>query len=194
MSRDAPRAGPAPAGGLGRVVAVATGPEHRFSKSPQPVVRLLAGIGVEGDAHAGARVRHRSRVRRDATAPNLRQVHLLHAELFEELAGAGHRVHAGELGENVTTEGVDLLSLPVDTVLRLGATAEVMLTGLRNPCYQIDRFQPGLLALVRPREPDRGLVRKVGVMAVVRRGGVVRAGDPVGVVLPPPPHRRLERV
>jgi hypothetical protein len=186
--------GPAGLDRHGRVVAVATSPEHRFSKDLQTVIRLLPGIGVEGDAHAGATVRHRSRVRRDATRPNLRQVHLLHAELFEELAGVGHRVLPGELGENVTTTGVDLLGLPVDTVLVLGTTAEVVLTGLRNPCFQIDRFQPGLLARVRTRDPDGGLVRKSGVMGVVRRGGEVCSGDPVTVVLPPTPHRRLERV
>jgi hypothetical protein len=175
----------------GHVVAVATSPAHRFSKDLRPVVRLLAGIGVEGDAHAGASVRHRSRVRRDADRPNLRQVHLLQAELFAELADVGHQVHPGDLGENVTTSGVDLLALPVGTVLRLGATAEVVLTGLRNPCYQIDRFQPGLLDRVRIRLPGAGLVRKVGVMSVVRRGGDVGAGDTVIVDLPPEPHRPL---
>jgi len=183
-----------PRGPSAQVVAVAASPAHRFSKDLRPVVRLLEGIGVEGDAHSGARVRHRSRVRRDATQPNLRQVHLLHAELFEELAGTGHPVRPGELGENVTTAGVDLLALPVGTVLRLGTTAEVVLTGLRNPCFQIDRFQPGLLAEVRLREPGGGLLRKSGVMSVVRRGGEVRAGDPIAVELPPEPHRRLEVV
>jgi hypothetical protein len=194
MTRDSGGVRRTSPGPSGRVVAVATSPGHRFSKDLQPVVRLLSGIGVEGDAHSGATVRHRSRARRDATQPNLRQVHLLHAELFQELADVGHRVLPGELGENVTTSGVDLLALPVGTVLRLGATAEVVLTGLRNPCYQIDRFQPGLLDRVRSRRPGAGLVRKVGVMSVVRRGGEVRAGDPVTVELPPGPHRRLEVV
>jgi hypothetical protein len=178
----------------GRVAAVASSPEHRFSKDVQPVIRLVTGIGVEGDAHSGATVRHRSRVRRDATRPNLRQVHLLHAELFDELDRAGHRVLPGELGENVTTAGVDLLGLPVDTLLLLGATAEVVVTGLRNPCFQIDRFQAGLLARVRLRGADGDWVRKAGVMGVVRRGGEVRVGDAVTVVLPPPPHRPLVAV
>jgi MOSC domain-containing protein YiiM len=177
-----------------QVVAVAASPGHRFSKQTLPTVRLVEGLGVERDAHLGTTVQHRSRVRRDPTAPNLRQVHLIHAELFEELEVSGHRVLPGELGENVTTAGIDLLALPVDTVLRLGGTAEVRVTGLRNPCHQIDDFQPGLLARVLHRDAEGQVVRKAGVMGVVRRGGEVRAGDPVTVVLPPQPHRPLEPV
>jgi hypothetical protein len=194
MPADAPGLRRTGSAATGRVVAVAGSPEHRFSKAVRPVIRLLEGVGVEGDAHAGATVRHRSRVRRDASRPNLRQVHLMHAELFDELAPAGHHVLPGQLGENVTTSGVDLLGLPVEAVLLLGETAEVVLTGLRNPCFQIDRFQAGLLARVRTRDSAGLLVRKAGVMGVVRRGGEVRAGDPITVLLPSPPHRRLARV
>ena len=177
-----------------QVVAVAASTTHSFTKQTLPVIRLVEGLGVEGDAHAGETVQHLSRVRRDPTAPNLRQVHLIHAELFEEVHGSGHRVLAGDLGENVTTCGVDLLGLPVGTVLLLGDTAEVLVTGLRNPCLQIDTFQPGLLGQVVHRDADGSVVRKTGVMGVVRRGGEVRPGDPVTVVLPDGPHRALDVV
>ncbi len=177
-----------------QVVAVAASGTHGFSKQTTPVIRLVEGLGVEGDAHFGETVQHLSRVRRNPHEPNLRQVHLIHAELFDEVHEQGHRVLAGDLGENVTTCGLDLLTLPVDTVLLLGDTAEVRLTGLRNPCVQIERFRPGLLEQVVHRTEDGSLVRKAGVMAVVRRGGEVRPGDPVTVVLPPEPHRALDRV
>lgn len=176
------------------VVAVAATGEHRFSKQTVPMIRLLRDLGVEGDAHLGETVQHRSRVRRDPHQPNLRQVHLIHAELFDEVLGFGHRVPPGALGENVTTTGVDLLGLPPGTVLRLGTTAEVLVTGLRNPCRQIEDFQPGLLARLVDRAADGAPVRKAGIMSVVRRGGEVRPGDPVTVVLPPEPHRRLAPV
>jgi MOSC domain-containing protein YiiM len=178
----------------GRVVAVAADPEHRFSKDPRPSVRLVEGYGVEGDAHAGATVQHRSRVRRDPGAPNLRQVHLLQSELFAEVARAGFDVRPGELGENVTTDGVDLLALPVGALLLLGSSAQVELTGLRNPCWQIDHFAQGLLGQVRRRGPDGEVERRAGVMGVVRRGGEVAPGDTVRVVLPEGPHRPLQRV
>jgi MOSC domain-containing protein YiiM len=167
-----------------RVLAVAVSPGHGFSKQAVAEVTLLAGLGVAGDAHAGQTVKHRSRVARDPTQPNLRQVHLLHAELFEELAGQGFTLAPGDIGENVTTRGLDLLALPTGAVLRLGAEAEVEITGLRNPCAQLDRFAPGLMQATLGRAADGALIRKAGVMAVVRRGGVVRAGDPIAVTLP----------
>lgn len=170
-----------------RVVAVSTSPVHGFSKQPAEVVRLLAGLGVEGDAHAGTTVQHLSRVRRSPGDPNLRQVHLIATELLDELADRGHRVQPGELGENITTAGVDLLSLPTGTVLRLGSAAEVEVTGLRNPCTQIDRFSPGLLAEVVGRDDAGEVVRRAGVMAVVRQSGEVRPGDRLSVVLPSGP-------
>jgi MOSC domain-containing protein YiiM len=157
-------------------------------------IRLLPGLGVEGDAHAGRTVQHRSRVARDPTQPNLRQVHLIHAELHEELRDAGFAVSAGEMGENVTTRGVDLLGLPTGTRLRLGEHAIVEVTGLRNPCAQLDTLQPGLMAAVLGRAAAGNLVRKAGVMAVVVAGGVVRPGDTVVIALPPPPHHPLTPV
>lgn len=176
------------------VIAVHRSGSHDFSKHPEDAITLVEGLGVEGDAHAGRTVKHRSRVASDPSAPNLRQVHLLHAELFDELVDRDHAVFPGDLGENVTTRGIDLLALPTGTLLRLGESAEVELTGLRNPCTQIDRFQKGLMAAVLDRDAQGHLVRKAGVMAVVRRGGIVRPQDPIGVELPPNPHKSLQPV
>jgi MOSC domain-containing protein YiiM len=176
------------------VVAVSRGAAHSFSKPNVEAIRLLDGLGVEGDAHAGVTVKHRSRVAADPTQPNLRQVHLIHAELFDELAAKGFSVAPGQMGENVTTRGIDLLGLPVGARLRLGASAVVEITGLRNPCAQIDAFRPGLLKAVLDHDRDGTLVRKAGIMGVVLAGGEIRPGDPIAVELPPAPHRRLERV
>jgi MOSC domain-containing protein YiiM len=178
----------------GVVTAVSRSATHTFSKPREESIVLLAGLGVEGDAHAGVTVKHRSRVARDPTQPNLRQVHLIHAELHDELRAAGFTVHAGEMGENVTTRGVDLLALPTGTRLRLGPSAVVEVTGLRNPCVQIDRFQPGLLSAVLDRDEAGRLVRKAGVMATVLSGGEVRPGDAISAELPAGPHRPLEPV
>ena len=176
------------------VVAVARSDRHTFSKDTDTAIRLLAGLGVEGDAHAGETVKHRSRVAADPTQPNLRQVHLVHAELFEELGERGFAVAPGDIGENVTTRGVALLALPTGTRLHLGGTAVVEVTGLRNPCAQLDSFQPGLMAAVLDRDAAGRLVRKAGIMGVVLVGGEVRPGDPIRITLPPEPHRPLERV
>jgi MOSC domain-containing protein YiiM len=165
-----------------------------MSKPAAGAIRLLAGLGVEGDAHAGTTVKHRSRVAQDPHAPNLRQVHLLQSELFDEVARQGFTVKPGELGENVTTAGIDLLSLPRGTVLRLGATASVEITGLRNPCRQIDALQEGLMEAVLERKPERGLVRKAGIMSVVITSGEIRAGDAITITLPPLPHEALKPV
>ena len=178
----------------GVVTAVSRSTTHSLSKPNESSIRLLAGLGVEGDAHAGTTVKHRSRVRRDPTAPNLRQVHLLHAELHDELEAAGLAVSPGEMGENVTTRGIDLLGLPTGARVRIGDAAVVEVTGLRNPCVQLDRLQPGLMAATLGRDENGGLVRKAGVMGVVRSGGEVRPGDPVEVELPPGPHTPLEAV
>ncbi|WP_423920011.1 MOSC domain-containing protein [Frigoribacterium sp. 2-23] len=167
-----------------RVVAVSRDDEHRFSKPPVDEIVLVEGWGVEGDAHAGTTVQHRSRVARDPSQPNLRQVHLLHAELFDEVAEAGHSVAPGQMGENVTTRGIDLLGLATGTELHLGDEAVVRVTGLRNPCQQINDFDPGLLKAVLGRNDDGVVERKGGVMSVVVRGGVVRAGDRVRIVAP----------
>lgn len=178
----------------GRVAAVSRSPDHSMSKHNQPAIRLQAGIGVEGDAHAGATVKHRSRVARNPDQPNLRQVHLIHAELHQELRAAGFNVATGQMGENITTEGIDLLGLPVGTRLRLGDEAIIEITGLRNPCAQLDGIQPGLMAAVLDRDQRGNLIRKAGVMAVAVTGGVVRPGDAIAIELPPGPHRRLEPV
>jgi MOSC domain-containing protein YiiM len=167
---------------------------HTLTKPEQPGIRLLAGLGVEGDAHMGVTVKHRSRVARDPSQPNLRQVHLIHAELHDELRAGGFTVRAGEMGENITTRGIDLLRLPVGTRLHLGVEAVVVLTGLRNPCAQLDRLQPGLMAAVLDRDMQGNLVRKAGVMGVVVASGEVQPADPIHVELPPEPHQTLEPV
>lgn len=177
-----------------RVIAVAIDDRHRFSKTTVPQIRVLAGRGVEGDAHQGVTVKHRSRVRADPSQPNLRQVHLIQAELLDELKDAGFNVAPADLGENVTTRGVDLLGLPRGAVLRLGADVELQVTGLRNPCSQIEKFQPGLLKAVLGKTPSGDLVRKTGVMTIVLKGGVVTQGDPIAVELPAPPLLPLEVV
>lgn len=166
------------------VLAVHVSAGHTFSKPSAEAIRLLVGLGVEGDAHAGTTVQHLSRVRRGPSVPNLRQVHLMHVELFEELAEAGYAIDPGDLGENVTTQGIDLLRLPTGTRLRLGSDAIVELTGLRTPCSQLDGFQPGLMKATLGRADDGSLIRKTGVMGVVIESGEVRPGDPIEVTVP----------
>ena len=178
----------------GRVTAVSCSLRHGFSKENRDLIRLVAGVGVEGDAHAGGSVQHRSWVQQDPNQPNLRQVHLVHAELFDELRAAGFLLSAGDIGENVTTRGLDLLAFPTGSRLHLGASAMVEVTGLRNPCPQLDRFLPGLTAAVLGRDETGRLIRRAGIMSVVIAGGDVRPGDPISVELPPKPHRRLEMI
>ena len=168
----------------GLIVAVGAGRKHGLAKLPLPAIRLIEGRGVEGDAHCGERVKHRSRARFNPALQNLRQVHVLQAELLEELALAGFALTPIMLGENVTTRGLDLLALPKGTRLQFGETAIVELTGLRNPCVQLDRMMPGLMAACLGRDADGGLVRKTGVMGIVLAGGAVCAGDGVTVELP----------
>ena len=178
----------------GSVIAVAKAPHHAFSKRVSSEIRIIVGQGVEGDAHQGDRVKHRSRVAADPSQPNLRQVHLLHAELFDELSAKGFDVSPAQLGENITTRGIDLLGLPLGTLLRLGPDVVLEVTGLRNPCAQIENFRPGLLAEVLGRGPQGEAIRKTGIMEIVVSGGMVRAGDPITAELPPLPHLPLERV
>jgi MOSC domain-containing protein YiiM len=166
------------------VAAVHRSGSHTFSKATVPTIELVSGLGVAGDAHAGTTVRHRSRVRRDPSQPNLRQVHLIHGELHDELATRGFDVAPGAMGENVTTRGLDLLALSRGTRLLLGADAVVEVTGLRNPCAQLDALHPGLMAAVLDRDARGRLVRKAGIMGVVVRGGVVAGGDAIGVERP----------
>ena len=178
----------------GVVTAVSRSATHTMSKPNQGSITLLAGLGVEDDAHKGETVKHRSRVARDPSQPNLRQVHLIHSELHDELCATGFDVAAGQMGENVTTRGVDLLGLPTGTRLHLGDAAVVEVTGLRNPCAQLDGLQPGLMAATLDRDAEGNLVRKAGIMGIVLTGGEVHAGDPIRVELPPEPHRPLAPV
>lgn len=178
----------------GQVVAVSRNPVYGFTKPLVDAIRLIEGLGVEGDVHAGVTVKHRSRVRLDPTRPNLRQVHLIHLELIEALRGSGFNVAPGVMGENVTTSGIDLLGLSTGTILRLGERARIEITGLRNPCAQLDAYQVGLTRAVLDRDTEGRLIRKAGVMAVVRDEGVVRAGDPIHIIPPSCPHRPLEPV
>ena len=176
------------------VVAVARDARHHFTKPVCMSIRIVAGLGVEGDAHFGVTVKHRSRVARDPTAPNLRQVHLIHEELFAELSAQGFSAAPGDLGENVTTCGIDLLSLPAGTRLHIGDRAVVEVTGLRNPCSQIDKFQKGLMHAVLRRDAGGNLIRKTGVMSIAIATGDIRPGDVIRVELPAEPHRALEVV
>ncbi|HYM63495.1 MAG TPA: MOSC domain-containing protein [Gaiellaceae bacterium] len=178
----------------GFVTAVSRSASHTMAKPNEESIRLLSGLGVEGDAHLGATVKHRSRLRRDPSEPNLRQVHLIHEELHEELLAAGFSFAPGQMGENVTTRGVDLLGLSTGARLHLGDAAVVEVTGLRNPCVQLDGIQPGLMAATLGRDEEGELVRKSGVMSIVLADGDVRPGDPIRVELPLEPHRPLEPV
>ena len=178
----------------GLVTAVSRSATHTLSKPNAGSVQLVSGLGVEGDAHSGSTVKHRSRLARFAYAPNLRQVHLIHAELHDELSRKGFAVSAGQMGENITTQGVDLLGLPTGTRLHLGEAAVVEVTGLRNPCAQLDRIQPGLMGATLERDELGGLIRKAGIMAVVIAGGQVRPGDAIRVELPAQPHQPLAPV
>ena len=178
---------------IGTVVAVSTNNSHSFSKLNKAQIKLLAGLGVEGDAHCGKTVQHRSRVAKDPTQPNLRQVHLIHAELHEELNNAGFNILPGQMGENITTEGIDLLKLPTDTRLHIGE-ATIQVTGLRNPCAQLDSFQSGLMAAVLDKDKNGHLIRKAGIMGIVIAGGAISAGDTIQVELPSGPYRPLEKV
>jgi MOSC domain-containing protein YiiM len=177
-----------------QVVAVSLRRGHHFSKTPALSIRLTQGLGVDGDGHAGVTVKHRSRVMRDPSQPNLRQVHLIHRELFDELRTKGFSIAPGDLGENITTDGIDLLGLPAGARLHLGERAIVEITGLRNPCIQLDRFQPGLMNATLDRAADGSLIRKAGIMSIVISGGEIRPGDAIRAEMPAAPHRALQPV
>jgi len=178
----------------GTVEAVSQSPTHSMRKHNQMWIELVAGLGGAGDTHAGVTVQHRSRWAKNRLAPNLRQVHLIHAELHDELRAKGFDVCAGQMGENVTTRGLNLLALPTGARLRLGDDALVEITGLRNPCIQLDGIYPGLMAAVLDRDERGDLIRKAGIMGIVVAGGTVRPGDRIVVDLPPEPRRPLEPV
>ena len=178
----------------GTVTAVSFSAEHHFSKTNQNSISLVEGIGIEGDAHAGETVQHRSRVAQDPSQPNLRQVHLIHSELHDELRAVGFAIAAGQMGENITTHGIDLLSLPVDARLHIGKSVVIEITGLRNPCKQLDQLQPGLMAAVLDHDRHGNLIRKAGIMGVVVTGGEVLPNAEIRVEMPPEPHQPLDRV
>ena len=178
----------------GTVLAVNRSATHSLSKENQLAIQLIAGLGVADDAHAGVTVQHRSRVARDPSQPNLRQVHLIQTELHEELRERGFDIAAGQMGENITTRGIDLLGLPTGVRLRLGDEAVIEITGLRNPCKQLETIQRGLMAAVLDRDANGALIRKAGVMAIVLVGGMVRPGDDIAVELPPLPRIPLQPV
>lgn len=179
---------------MSQVFAVHLSPSHDFSKNTVPEIELLAGLGVKGDAHCGELVKHRSRVKKDPSQPNLRQVHLIHWELIQELQKQGFKVSPGTMGENITTQQIDLLSLPQGTRLDIGSSAQIEITGLRNPCKQLDNYQEGLTAAVLDRDEQGQLIRKAGIMGIVVQGGTIRPQDTIEVRLPPLPHLALERV
>jgi len=176
------------------VVSLSKDSDHKFSKEVCEVLTFLKNLGIEGDAHCGITVKHRSRVKTDPSQPNLRQVHLVHSELIAELKNSGFDVSPGAIGENVLTSGIDLLSLPKNTILSLGSDVVLRVTGLRNPCAQLDNYQSGLTKAVLGKDENGHLVRKAGIMAVVEEGGVVKVGDTISIQLPPEPHEALERV
>ncbi|MCS0673590.1 MOSC domain-containing protein [Cytobacillus firmus] len=178
---------------MGTVIAVSISKKHTFSKKNQNIIKLVKGLGIEGDAHFGSTIKHRSRVAQNPDQPNLRQVHLIHSELFEELADRFH-IEPGQMGENITTAGINLLELPAESILFIGTSAAIQVTGLRNPCAQIDQFHPGLLKAVIDQDGDGNLIRKAGIMGVVLESGEVKPGDEIHVVLPPKPFKKLERV
>jgi MOSC domain-containing protein YiiM len=177
-----------------KVIAVASDGSHNFSKPRRTSIRLVKGLGVEGDAHLGEKVQHLSRVRRDPESPNLRQVHLIHAELHDELHKKGFRVEAGQMGENITTRGIDLLGLPVNARLHIGPDAVVEVKGLRNPCAQLDGLQQGLMAATLDKDAAGNLIRKAGIMGIVIADGEVKPGDAIRVELPDGLHLKLEPV
>ena len=174
-----------------RVETVHLSAGHTMGKPAVDSIRLIEGIGVDGDVHSGTTVQHLSRIARDPSQPNLRQVHLIPAEVHDGLAASGLEVEPGAMGENVTTRGLDLFALPVRTRLRLGGVAEVELTGLRNPCRQLEGVREGLQSAVLLHGPDGALVRRAGVMAIVVAAGPVAPGDAIDVIVPPEPHEPL---
>lgn len=177
-----------------KVEAVSKSPTHTLIKKNEKQITLLKGLGVEGDAHQGLTVKHRSRVVKDPTTPNIRQVHLMPSELFEELAMKNIKVNAGEMGENITTSGIDLLNLPKDSVLHIGSISKVKITGLRNPCSQLNRINEGLLKAVLQKDEDGNIVRKAGIMGVVLEGGEINVGDDIKIEFPEKPYKDLEPV
>lgn len=178
----------------GIVKSVSKSSTHSFSKYVCDSIVLLKGLGVEGDAHMGKYVKHRSRVEKNPYEPNARQVHLIHCELFDELMQQGFVLHDGIIGENITTQGIDLLRLPKGSVLHIGKSARIEVTGLRNPCKQLDSIQSGLMKAVLDKDEQGNLIRKAGIMGIVLEGGEIKTGDLITINLPPMPYIKLDKV
>ncbi len=179
---------------VGKVIALSKSPTHTMSKTNSSTIQLLQGLGVAGDAHMGTTVKHRSRVAKAPSQPNLRQVHLIHKELLDELQIKGFEIAPGVMGENITTSDIALLDLPQHTILRIGPSAQIQITGLRNPCYQLDGIQKGLMKAVLDKDEEGQLVRKAGIMGIVLASGEIKKGDKIEVQLPPLPHNKLQYV
>jgi MOSC domain-containing protein YiiM len=177
-----------------KVKSLSLSSTHSFSKKVVENVTLVEGLGVEGDAHFGKTVKHRYLVKKDPTKPNLRQVHLIHYELIEELNEKGFSVSEGDLGENITTVGIELLNLPTDTILKIGVDAVIQIKGLRDPCVLIDRFQKGLLKAVIEKDKNGNVIRKTGVMGIVQKSGEIKIDDEIEIVYPQKPYMKLECV
>lgn len=180
-----------------RVLSVSSSQTHSFSKPPVPGITLIANHGVKGDCHAGKTTQHRSSLQVHPPTPNLRQVHLIAIENLKKIASHLTTVDSaalltpGALGQNITLEGIDLLNLPTGTELHFvsdGGSQSgpvLVLTGVRDPGPQIERFQAGLKERFIVRDAERRVVgRLVGVMSVVQCGGEVRSGMGVRVVYP----------
>ena len=178
----------------GKIISLNKSPKHCLSKQPYASISLLKGLGVEGDVHMGKTVKHRSRVAKDPTQPNFRQIHLIPNELFTELRLLGFEVRAGEMGENITTEGINLLELPKDTILKIGLEAKIKITGLRNPCNQLNSIKSGLMQAVISKDASGNLIRKAGVMGIVIEGGVITLDDHIEIHLPSKPFEKLDKV
>jgi len=178
---------------FGFVKALSRSKNHTLIKKNETQIKLEKGLGVERDAHFGKTVKHRSRVKKDPNQPNLRQVHLMHSELFEELSQKGFDVSAGEMGENITTTGIDILHLPVNTILHIGENAQIQLTGFRNPCAQLDGIQKGLMKALLTVDNDGNLFRKSGVFGIVLKGGIITVKNKILVELPEKPHIKLPK-
>ena len=176
------------------VTAVCTNSLHNFSKTIQTEIKLITMLGVEGDAHCGKYVKHQSRVKKNPKQINLRQVHLMQKELFDELLIEGFEIKPGDLGENITTSGIDLINLPKNTILNIGDQVQLKVTGLREPCWQIDSYNKGLLKKVVSKDQDGNIIRKTGVMTMVKSGGIVKKGDDIEVIMPKEPYYKLEVV
>jgi MOSC domain-containing protein YiiM len=175
------------------IIALSKSSTHTMRKFNENSLNLLTGLGVEDDAHNGVTVKHRSRVAQDPTQPNLRQIHLIHSELHDELKAKGFNVAYGQMGENITTRGIDLLDLPRGTLLKIG-DAVIEITGLRNPCAQLNGIQDGLMHAVLGRDEQNNLIRKAGIMGIVLNGGTIKVQDSIHVELPSAPFIPLERV